>query len=146
MKEMATKNYHCVQLDGFDGVKGEQTVQKVKNLLIIYKVEGDWRKTDLAKIRHTILIRKWTFKNEEFTEKSIAPWGMKKFISDLLCAPKCYASFDVIPTKVRLALDIPDLAAKFSDDKKQIAQEYNSEIKQHIKITAADQSKKSVKQ
>ena len=59
---MTTKNYHCVQLDGFDGVKGEQTAQKVKNMLIRYKVEGDWRKTDLAKIRQTILIRKWTLK------------------------------------------------------------------------------------
>lgn len=131
--------YHRVQLSGFDGVEGTETGKKLQNMMVRYKVEGDWRKSQVQRIQFTTLNRKWTYKDTEYIEKFIAPCGMKEFISELLSAPKCYTSFDVIPHKIKLALEIPDLLAKYPNNKNEVANEYKSEIKQHIKISVTDE-------
>ena len=67
---------------------------------------GDWRKIGKIKINYSYLIKKWTYKNNDYNETYLIPFGMLKTLERLHSHKKNYHSFKILSETVKKELGI----------------------------------------
>ena len=67
---------------------------------------GNWRKTEVCKISYTYLIQEWVYKQNSIYVCHFSPWGIHKTHSNRQSRKTNFASFNVIPEKVKSALKL----------------------------------------
>ena len=91
---------------------------------------GKWRKFSQIKVSYTYVTKTWTYEDEIYSEKFLVPFGMMKTLMDLWKSPKCYHSFNVLPSNVKQNLDIENADYKSDKMKLELSHEGNKGVKE----------------